>query len=392
MADIHYTVAKCKLKNIVRHPEDLEAIERTVVLIHEAVKRAYLFLKAYSLHCNKMPKIEQSTLVQCLNKVTSKRPIGKKPKDSNLSSRFSGIKSSPRGFQTGCPSRSSACSRPWLAKQIILVDTSTRFKSRLSKLLWSHLGRTYNGETLTERKLKVRARVLAGALMSAMWEQLPEELTKVARRVLPPCPRKGSYQYGMKCNPSRYIRATYHICREMGEDCDFTFLPLRTSNMPCHTKSDTKIVSQIYVPPLQRGREDEEGGSQQVTVQRSCVGENLLIEPDIQKNSRNFEIVTDGVSASMGKKSANGAPRIRRSSSSTSSQELRGMAIGVDPGRKSIMTMVNKDSLSLRYTTRQRNFESSLKRFREGRKSFTESIRWQAVVALRTIRRVSPST
>ena len=43
--------------------------------------------------------------------------------------------------------------------------------------------------------------------------------------------------------------------------------------------------------------------------------------------------------------------------------ESHGMA--VDPGKKSIVTMVNKNGVSLRYTTRQRNFESGLKRYRE---------------------------
>lgn len=41
------------------------------------------------------------------------------------------------------------------------------------------------------------------------------------------------------------------------------------------------------------------------------------------------------------------------------------MAVGVDPRKKSIVTMVNEDGISLRYTTKQRLFVSGLKRFRE---------------------------
>ena len=67
--DVHFTVAKRRLKNLVRHPVDLSIIERSVILAHEATKRALFFLKAYSLHSKEIPKIENSTLLQCLNYV-----------------------------------------------------------------------------------------------------------------------------------------------------------------------------------------------------------------------------------------------------------------------------------------------------------------------------------
>lgn len=42
--DVQYIVAKCRLKNIVRHPENLRVIERKFFLAHEATKRAFFFL------------------------------------------------------------------------------------------------------------------------------------------------------------------------------------------------------------------------------------------------------------------------------------------------------------------------------------------------------------
>ena len=191
--------------------------------------------------------------------MNSKGKKGKKPRDSKLSSKFEAFWSAEffGTYPDKLPFEGLSRLKAILAEQMtscVLVDTSTRLESRLSKLLQLHLqcaDDTDSEETLGStqaRKLKMKSKILAGIPMNGKWDFIPSELTEVARRVLPSNPRKGSYCYDLKCNPSKYVDATYHICREMGEDCNFTFLQLRTCNVPCHVKFDTEMISRLFIP------------------------------------------------------------------------------------------------------------------------------------------------
>ena len=50
---------------------------------------------------------------------------------------------------------------------------------------------------------------------------------------------------------------------------------------------------------------------------------------------------------------------------SVSDDQYPGREVGVDPGKKNLVTMSDKNGVTLRYTCRQRMFEGKLLRYRE---------------------------
>ena len=106
------------------------------------------------------------------------------------------------------------------------------------------------------------------------------------------------------------------------------------------------------------------------------MGEIEILHKKLKRNSFKFhhEISTDGVAmsilysrrASVGetKLPATGERDSKASRHSTITCPSR--SIGLDPGKKNIITMVDCNGISLRYTTSQWNFKSRLTRYLHG--------------------------
>ena len=115
--------------------------------------------------------------------------------------------------------------------------------------------------------------------MNGKWVR--SELTEVARRVLPPNPRKSSYRYDMKFDPSKYVR-TYvrrcHLLRMQGGGRGLQLHLPRT--LPCQigNRDDLAVIN-----PLQDKRANEEGRPKQARIQQHGVGKNFQAGPDFKE-------------------------------------------------------------------------------------------------------------
>ncbi len=82
---------KGKLSTFVPLSSVRGKIEREVMIAHEATKLGLFFFKAFCLGRGKVPDVSHSTMVACLNQVTSKSNKGAKCKSEELGVRASGL-------------------------------------------------------------------------------------------------------------------------------------------------------------------------------------------------------------------------------------------------------------------------------------------------------------
>ena len=314
---------------------------------------------------------------QCLNQVCTKDNRGVKLKDSALEEKFRTFWNErfcnihkDRIDLTG-KSRLKAV----LAEQMcsnILVDCKTHFRSRLFKLVIHLLG--------GDAGKRWEASKVVESVFSGNWENIEPTLENSLRKVLPADIEKGNIYYDLKKSPGKYVACTKRLCKAMGEDCKIHFLPSRRSWVPCHVKFDTESVLQMFTTNRRRMEWRRSFGEDRIAFNKS-VWCTLLKCKKVDSKSRKFsfhhELSTDGVSVSLlySRVSAREDKEhpydlVRVTSSPFPEDEndgsrLPSRTVGLDPGKKNILTMVDRDGNSLRYTACQRNFESKLMRYRK---------------------------
>ena len=265
----------------------------------------------------------------------------------------------------------------------ILVDTKTHFKSRFARFVVVLLRRQdatdRNIDTPqsleTQVKAKRPSRVelkmehnLTNRVFAGEWENIPDSLSRQLKAVLPRNIEKNVW-YDLKKNPSEYIRSTMKMCREAGEEWNVCFLPTRRNNIPCHLKFDTEAIAQIMLSNKEKVKMRSEAVDRETfndAVWRLAIKKDLL-EKKLERKAFRFhhEISTDGVSASSlfsksscVRKTGTHGSTVRHPGNSYPSRN-----VGVDPRKKNILTAVDTNRLTLKYTSCQRSFESCLTRF-----------------------------
>ncbi len=142
-------------------------------------------------------------------------------------------------------------------------------------------------------------------------------------------------------------------------------------------KMDTEAMVQAFVPyktvvEMRQSLPDDRFSYNE------WVWSGIVDTKKISRKSRSFrfhhEMMTDGVSVSLLysrvviDKDKNSGPRIDQECAArqlSAPNELPGRAVGLDPGKKNLASMTDENGVSLRYSLRQRNFESKLSRYRE---------------------------
>lgn len=252
-----------------------------------------------------------------------------------------------------------------LAEQMcsnVLVDCKTHFRSRLFKFVVHLLG----GDAGKRRE----ATTVLNSALSGDWENVEPWLKSALGEVLPREIEKGSIHYDLKKSPEKYVACTRRLCRAMGDDCKIQFLPSRRSWVPCHVKFDTESVLQMFVPYKTRVEWRKRFGEDRKGF-NDAVWDTILDSKKVDSKSRKFsfhhELSTDGVAASLlySRVSA-GGDRAQNDEhlKHTFGNMPPGRPVGLDPGKKNILTMADENGNSLKYTACQRNFESKLVRYR----------------------------
>ncbi len=237
----------------------------------------------------------------------------------------------------------------------VLTEVTTRFRSRCIKLCIS-LG----------AKNKREASNIVHSAFLGEWEEVVNPYSDSLKRILPQSPAKNNITYDLKANPSKYLEATLRLCRELGaEECKFSFCPTRSSCIPCHCKMDTESLAQLILPRKEcvKARNDfgKDGRKEYNEVVR-----RKKIDSKFKTFSFHHEISTDGVSVSLLYSSeVKAEPRAKMgdvpektSIEAPDTSVHTRTHVSVDPGKRNLVTMIDAEGTVLRYTCRQRMFES----------------------------------
>ena len=165
------------------------------------------------------------------------------------------------------------------------------------------------------------------------------------------------------------------MCRQMEEDPKFKpwFMPTRRSNIPCYYKVDTESLCQMLVPYKQRIEARKKFNNR--LEYNDWVWDKAINIDKLKKKFKGFsfhhEVSTDGVAASVllsrpaRRSLVMESKRRRVCQEAEGDEKLPRFMVGVDPGRKNVITAVDKEGRTLRYTSSQRTFESGLTRYRK---------------------------
>ena len=391
---LQFCSIKCKLSSVLLEEKAspfLGAIRETVKTAHHLSKQGTAFFKAFCLSEGDVPSpVDHSAMVACLQQVSIRSPKGAKGKATELSSkmetfwkeRFSKVY--PIKVDLVGKSRVTAAVAEQMA-DCILTNATTHFEYRC-RCLCSLLG----------VDLKKVSDCVANAFRGR-WDFVDERVREPLQRAVPSDPANGNVWYDMKKRPSAYVAATFRLCQERKKalkegsghvekrkrrsERDFCFAPLRVSCTPKHLKIDTETACQLFVPYREATSARKEATTR--TVFNDWVWNKLLNRRRVEHKLRkgftfHHEITTDGVSASilysrpkpvaLAKKSTPKEDRVGKLLTHCCGKE-EGSAppckhVGLDPGKRNLATMTDEDGISLRYTARQRAFESKMCRYR----------------------------
>lgn len=411
--EITYTfwTIKSKLRAVTTSSAVTDRLNEVAIVAHDVYKRASLFLRAYCLRAASFPPMTLSTVRHCINRVCSRDSRGKRPNDDSLGEdmrTFWKLHFS-RVYPELLEGKGLSVLKQLLAQQMlscILTDVKSHFKSRLARLVHLLLKRSDNGEHSDAQDKSVgpgrwtrgertKAHLIATRVFADRWDEVPSDIVGVLKGVLPPDAKK-NVAYDLVRDPSRYVESTLRISRLMGDTGSLVcFMPTRRSNLPCHCKIDTEAAAQIFLSYSERVRERK--AVEDRKTYNDVVWSKVLHLDRVNRKLRNagfrfhHEISTDGVVVSLlysreaCRPAEEGPPpkRLRTTGydDDDGKDEEGGRKIGLDPGKRNIVTMVCERNERLRYTTAQRNFESSLLRYRQ---SLLKEKRAQGVEAVET--------
>jgi len=382
-----FCTVKSKLSTVVRNVDVQNKVKEVALLAHEAFKRGLFFLRLFCLSTEVIPEMNVSTMRQCLRQVCSRDKRGAKLKDTLLTETMAtfwkGTFCSIYSDLLDCTGIS--VTMQILAEQMlscILMDTKTNFISRFTRCIACMLRKMRSGEEEQGRvparsngrkysKEELRqANLLTREAFMGRWENVPHDLACLLKGVLPSDIIKNVY-YDLQRDPSRYIKSTFEICKLMENECDFCFLPTRRTNIPCHFKLDTDAVAQLFIPYKQRVEMRTSFPDRKEF--NNLVWKKVLKLELLNKKLRggwtfHHEMTTDGLAVSI-LYSKTSIPCENNTSEKDSNKSSDGTAypsrnVGVDPGKKNIVTLVDGDGNFLRYSSSQRLFESGLARYR----------------------------
>ena len=384
-----FCTIKCKLRAVTKSSAVTDRLNEVAILAHDIFKRASLFLRAYCLQATSFPPMTMSTIRHCINCVCSRESSGRRPKDDSLGEDMRTFWKLHFGriYPDVLDGKGLSVLKQLLANQMlscILIDVKSHFKSRLARLV-HHLLKTENGEHSDAEDKSIRwnsrermtAHRIASRAFADRWDEVPSEIVNVLKGVLPLDVKK-NVAYDLVRDPSRYIESTLRISRLMGDSGSLVcFMPTRRSNLPCHCKIDTEAAAQIFLSYSERVRERK--AVEDRKAYNNVVWSKVLHLDRVNRKLRNagfrfhHEISTDGVAISVlyskeASRPAEESPlpkRPRTTRSNNVKDEEGGRKVGLDPGKKNIITMVCERNQKLRYTTAQKNFESGLVRYRK---------------------------
>jgi hypothetical protein len=384
-----YKTFKIPLKTILCNKDVVQpVINQLVFEMNDLVIHTYQFIRLYVLKCytNKqpLPEIDDMFIMYCLKTLGTRDNRGKKCKDTELLetlSNFYQAEYQPLLNHDKTNLKNTTFLLPYLATQI-----HTSLHNNLQEHFIQHFLRFINKTTteITEEK----------ALLFKFKKQLfdlteTDELFSTWKNThlfnILPTEIKKSIHYDVKVRPFAYLKGMLYMNEvlEKMESKLFQPLPLRNNIIPKHIIIDTASLINLFCPEKDKdGNKVKKGELLSHVKDNQCeVWSNFLnIKHRIFKNKHyqfHNQIQTDGISCCLlfirkdfkDKKWGSRVPTLQEQDFYTiedlSKEQLDSLKerniVGCDPGKRSLVYMMDAQGNKLQYTAPHRKKESKAK-------------------------------
>ena len=384
-----YKTFKIPLKTILLHRDTIQPVINNLVFeMNDLVIHTYQFIRLYILNCytnNKpLPMIDETFILYCIKSLGSRDNRGKKGKDTELLEMldiFYKTEYQPLLNHEKTNLKNTTFLLPYLATQIH-TSLHNNFQEHFIQHFLRFINKTAN--EITEDKatlfqfkkqlleLNETDEIFSNWKLTHLHNILPTEIKK-------------SIHYDIKVRPFEYLNGMLYMnsVLEKQENKLFQPLPLRNNIIPKHIIIDTASLINLFCPEKDsKGNKVKKGELlSNIKDNQNEVWSNFLdLKNKIFKNKHyqfHNQIQTDGISCCLlfirkdlkDKKWGSRVPVLQEQDfyniedlSIEQLDSLKGRNIvGCDPGKRSLVYMMDKNGNKLQYTAPQRKRESKAK-------------------------------
>jgi hypothetical protein len=384
-----YKTLKIPLKTILLNSDIIQPVINNLVFeMNDLVIHTYQFIRLYILHCytnnNPLPELSDTFISYCIKTLGTRDNRGKKCKDTELLETLEGFYKTeyqPLLNHEKTNLKNTTFLLPYLATQI-----HTSLSNNIQEHFIQHFLRFINKTTndITEDKP-----ILFQFKKNLMELTDTNEIFNLwkdthLRNIIPENVKKSVY-YDVKVRPFEYLKGMLYMnsVLEKQESKLFQPLPLRNNIIPKHIILDTACIINLFCPEKDKDGNKIKKGEllSNVKDNQNEVWSNLLnLKHRILKNKHyqfHNQIQTDGISCCLlfirkdlkDKKWGAKVPVLEEQDFYNIEDLSKGQLdrlkdrtiIGCDPGKRSLVYMMDNKGNKLQYTAPQRKRESKAK-------------------------------
>jgi hypothetical protein len=379
-----YTTIKTTLKSILHNHKEVQPVITNLVFeMNDLMIHSYQFIRLYVLKCynhnQSLPEINDKFILYCIKTLGVRSNQGAKSKDTDLLEtlqEFYDKEYQPLLNHEKTQLKNTTFLLPYLATQI-----HTSLSNNTQEHFIQHFLRFINKTTekITEDKAVLfKFKKLVLECNDETDTMFDEWKTTHLPNILPTNIKK-SVHYDVKVKPFNYLKGMLYMNYVLEKEDHKLFqpLPLRNNIIPKHIILDTACIISLFCP------ENAKKGEllKNVKENQYDVWNNLLNLQHktfkIKHYQFHYQIQTDGISCSLlfirndlkDKKWGSRVPTLQEQEfhniEDLSTEQLKEVAprniVGCDPGKRSLVYMMDDKGNKLQYTAPQRKRESKAK-------------------------------
>ena len=384
-----YKTFKIPLKTILLNCNEVQPVVNNLVFeMNDLVIHTYQFIRLYVLNCytnnQSLPELDEIFISYCIKSLGTRDNRGKKCKDTELLEileKFYQEEYQPLLNHKKTNLKNTTFLLPYLATQI-----HTSLHNNLQEHFIQHFLRFINKTTteITEEKallFQFKKHLFDLTETDEMFNEW--KITHLSKIL--PTEIKKSIHYDVKVRPFEYLKGMLYMnsILEKIESKLFQPLPLRNNIIPKHIIIDTASLINLFCPEKDKDGNKVKKGEllSNVKDNQNEVWSNFLnLKNKIFKNKHyqfHNQIQTDGISCCLlfirkdlkDKKWGSRVPSTPEQDfyniEDLSKEQLDTLKerniVGCDPGKRSLVYMMDKNGKKLQYTAPQRKKESKAK-------------------------------
>ena len=379
-----YTTIKTTLKSVLHNHKEVQPVITNLVFeMNDLMIHSYQFIRLYVLKCynenQPLPEINEKFILYCIKTLGLRDKRGKQSKDTDLLEtlqEFYDNEYQPLLNHKKTNLKNTTFLLPYLATQL-----HTSLSNNTQERFIQHFLRFINKTTtkITEDKatlFKFKKQLLE---CNEETDTMFDEWKNTHLPNILPTNIKKSVHYDVKVKPFDYLKGMLYMnaVLEKEEHKLFQPLPLRNNIIPKHIILDTACIISLFCP------ENAKKGEllKKVKENQYDIWNNLLNLQHKTFKSKHYQyhhqLQTDGISCSLlfirkdlkDKKWGNRVPTLQEQEfhniEDLSLEQLKEVAprniVGCDPGKRSLVYMMDSNGKKLQYTAPQRKRESKAK-------------------------------